>query len=268
MSNFELIIYPPASPIAFNLFGFPVRFYGIIIALALFIGYFSVSKFLEKKYDKNDANKFVDYSLYLVLISIIGARLFYVLGSFAFYRNNPLEIFMINHGGISIWGGILLGIVGLYVLSKIFKFSFYIHSAVISVFMPLCQAIGRWGNYFNQEAFGAPSDFIVKLFVSESYRPSQYVQFEYFHPAFLYESILDLAIFIVLLSSFKKANPAKTFYLYIILYSLVRIAVEAIRIDSILNLSKIHIATIIAILAMIAGIVGLILSLKKPRDGA
>ena len=266
MSNFELIIQPTTTPVAFYIFGYPVRYYGLIITVSMIVGFFLIGRFLEKRYSTIEYDKFIDYSIYLVIFSLIGARLFYVLGSIGFYLDNPSEIIMLHHGGISIWGCIIFGFLGLYILSKIFKFSFSPHSACILVFLPLCQAIGRFGNYFNQEAFGAPSNCFIKLFVESSYRPKEFIDVPYFHPAFLYESILDLIIFVILLLTFKKDYPKVTIFLYLILYSIARLLVESIRIDSILNISSIPVASVISSVALVIGIVGLILSLKKPQN--
>ena len=266
MSNFELIIHPTATPVAFNLFGFPVRYYGLIISVSMLVGFFLIGRFLEKRYSVDDYNKFIDYSIYLVIFSLIGARIFYVIGSLSFYIDNPAEIIMIHHGGISIWGCIIFGILGLYLLSKFFKFSFSSHCASILIFLPLCQAIGRFGNFFNQEAFGAPTEGFIKLFVDKQYRPEEYLDISYFHPAFLYESLFNLLIFVVLFFSFKKDYPKRTIFLYLILYSIVRIIVESIRIDSILNISSVPVAVIISAIVLIFGLIGFILSLKKPQN--
>ena len=263
MNNFEFIIFSPHNPVAFSIFGYPVRYYGLIIAFSLIVGYFCCYNFLKYKVTSEDAEKFSDYSIFLIIFSIIGARLFYVFGQLNFYINNPLEAVMINHGGISVWGAIFFGIISLFVFSKLFRFNFFLHGAILSVFMPLCQAIGRWGNFFNQEAFGIPSQGFLKLYIETAKRPSEYSNYEYFHPAFLYESILDLIIFIILLCFFDKNKPQKTLFSYLILYSSVRIVVELIRIDSVLNFNSVPVAIIISIFAFLIGLGGYICSFRK-----
>ena len=256
MNNLEIIINAPTSPVAFYLFNYPVRFYGIIMASAILVGYILIYKFLDKKYSFFEAEIFSNYIIYLIFIVFLGARLFYVVGSFDYYRLNPIEIPMINHGGLSIWGGIFFGIAGLYFLSKIFKFDYLLHLSVIALFLPLSQAIGRFGNYFNQEAFGLPSFGFMKLYVTQDFRPHEYINYNYFHPTFLYESVLDLILFFILFFAYKKSNPSKTIFLYLILYSLIRLIIEAIRIDSVLNFGSIHIASIISFIALLAGLIG------------
>jgi len=265
ISNFEFIIHPFKSSVAFYIFNYPVRFYGIIMMISLFIGFISLYSFFKKHYSKLVAEQFVDYSPFLIIFSFVGARLFYIIGQFSYYKLNPFEIIMINHGGISILGGIIFGISGLYILSKIYKFDFLEHIDCFAVFMPLCQAIGRWGNYFNQEAFGLPSNGFIKLFVDKPFRPLEFMDVDYFHPAFLYESIFDIMIFIILYFTFNKKQKGKSFFSYLFLYSAVRIIIESIRIDSVMNILNIPIAIIISLILFVIGAFGLIYVLKKPQ---
>ena len=173
---------------------------------------------------------------------------------------------MINHGGLSIFGAILAGIISIYVLSKTKKFNFTEHVDVIAVVFPLCQAIGRFGNYFNQEAYGAPCNSFIKLFVDKEYRYAQYSNIEYYHPTFLYESMLDIIIFLILFFSLFKFKNLKTgtiTALYLVFYSFVRYFIEGIRIDSVLNVGNYPIAQIFSILIFVIGLISLILINKK-----
>lgn len=262
----NLTIYPPKDSVFFYLFDYPIRYYGVIMATVFLVGIF-VSYFLFlKKYDKKTAEVFFDYSPLVIFISVIGARIFYVFGSFEYYIKFPKEILMINHGGLSIFGAIIFGLITIFVLSKKKAFDFLAHCDVIGIFCPLCQAIGRLGNFFNQEAFGAPTNGAIKLFVDEKFRPEHLTNVEYYHPAFLYESVLDLLIFFILLFLFFKFNNLKKgtiACLYLILYSFARIIVEQIRIDSVLNIVDIPIAQIIAFVLIIFASCSLILIYKK-----
>lgn len=209
-------MFQSPAEVAFNIFGFPVYYYGIILALAIFIGVYA-SYFLYKKfYGVEKASCIMDFAPYLIIIGIIGARLYYCLVNYSYYIENPLEIFYIRQGGLSIHGVIIIGILTLFAFSKIYKMSFL---KLIDVFLcgtALGQCIGRWGNFFNSEAFGTPTNLPWKLFIPLSQRPVQYVKFEYFHPTFLYESILDLIIFLILLAIFKRCSKHPRYYcLYI-----------------------------------------------------
>lgn len=265
----EFIIYPAKTPILGHLFGFPVRFYGLIMAIVFVVGVVFSYLLIKKKYSFKESDLFIDYSPLVILVSLIGARMFYILGSFDYYINYPKEIIMLNHGGLSIFGAIFFGLAILYFLSKKMNFNYFAHLDIIAVIFPLCQAIGRFGNYFNQEAFGLPSNSFFKLYVDEIYRPEKYLDFQYFHPTFLYESIFDIIIFLILLTLFLSKNNLKKgtiACLYLILYSIVRFTIEGIRIDSVLNFSNIPVVQIICILVFFVSTISLILINKKSAE--
>ncbi|MBR5304165.1 MAG: prolipoprotein diacylglyceryl transferase [Candidatus Gastranaerophilales bacterium] len=260
----ELIITPPISPIFISFNHFAIRWYGLIMGFSFIIGIIFAYFLFKYKLNKYNANLFLDYSPLVIFCAIVGARLFYVLALFEYYFKNPIEIIMINHGGLSIFGAIFFGILSIYLLSKIKKFNFLKHLDVIAVIFPLCQAVGRFGNYFNQEAYGAPTNGFLKLFVSKEFRKPQFLDIEYYHPTFLYESILDLLIFIALLILFKgKTKNGTIACCYLILYSIVRFIVEGIRIDSVLNIQNVPIVKIICIFTFIFSLTGMIFLTKK-----
>jgi phosphatidylglycerol:prolipoprotein diacylglycerol transferase len=147
---------------------------------------------------------------------------------------------------------IIAGVAALWVIAKIYKMSFLKMLDVFACGAILGQAIGRWGNFFNQEAFGAPTDDWLKLFIPIEKRPFAYMEFDYFHPAFLYESVLNLVIFAVLVLFLRKAKPGMTAALYLILYSLARIFVEQIRVDSTLDINGVPFAQIISVVIILA----------------
>lgn len=258
-------MFQSPAEVAFNIFGFPVYYYGIILALAIFIGVYA-SYFLYKKfYGLDKASCIMDFAPYLIIIGIIGARLYYCLVNYSYYIENPLEIFYIRQGGLSIHGVIIIGILTLFAFSKIYKMSFL---KLIDVFLcgtALGQCIGRWGNFFNSEAFGTPTNLPWKLFIPLSQRPAQYVKFEYFHPTFLYESILDLIIFLILLAIFKgcSKHPGIIACTYLILYSFVRIFVEHFRIDSVLNIYGYPVAQLVSLLIILFATVFMVFLIYK-----
>lgn len=223
------------------------------IFTAIILSYFLI----KKKCSKADSELFLDFIPSVIIFSIIGARLFYVLGNITYYSKNLVEIFLINHGGLSFWGGLFFGIISFIFFCKKNKLEFLKFFDVISVTLPLAQSIGRWGNYFNQEAYGAPTNGFLKLYIDLRHRNIDYLDVQYFHPAFLYESILNLILFIFLLILFLKGKNLKTgtiFYLYLICYSLIRILVESVRIDSVLNVLNIPVAMIISVFVLIIGL--------------
>lgn len=265
----SFIIFPPKTPIFGYLFDFPIRFYGLILALCFLIGV-SVCYFVfKKKYNTLVAEQFLDYSPFVIVFSLIGARLFYVFGSFDYYFSNPIEIVLINHGGLSVYGAIFFGMVAMYYLKIKNKIDFLKHCDVIALCLPLCQATGRFGNYFNQEAFGSPCSSFLKLYVSKYYRPEKYLDYSFFHPTFLYEMVADLIIFIILISVFFKKNDIKKgtiTCLYLILYSFARFIIEYYRIDSVLNIYNIPIAQIISVIVFLVSLFYLIHINKKSTN--
>lgn len=261
----NIIIYPPKTPIFAYIFDYPIRYYGLIMGMVFVIGVFFAYHLFKKKYNVSTADLFFDYAPIVIICSIIGARLFYVFASWEFYSKNLLEIIMINHGGLSIFGSIISGFFAILLLSKIKKFDLKKHLDIIALTFPLCQAIGRLGNYFNQEAYGAPTDGFLKLFVEEKFRLDQYKNVEFYHPTFLYEGFFNFLIFIFLLYLFRCKNlkSGTIAALYLVLYSIVRFFVEGIRIDSVCNIGKFPIAQIFSLLIFVTATISLFYINKK-----
>ncbi len=237
-----------ASPgaIAISTGVFTIYWYGICIAVAFLAGQFVVIKTANKEY-KGEKLAEIIYSLafWALLGGIIGARLYYVVLNFQYYFSNPAEIIMLNHGGISIHGGILGGIVTTLVYAKKNSVDFWKFADLYALGLPIAQAIGRWGNFFNSEAFGLPTTLTWGVFIPRELRPFAYRTSEYFHPTFLYECIWDIFIFFILYFLIKKyffQNKGVLLFSYLILYSVGRIMIEFIRIDSVLNILGLPVA--------------------------
>ena len=260
-------MFQSPGDVAFRIFSFPVYYYGIILAFSILTGVYTAYLLYKNFYDEINAKKIIDFSPFIIITGIIGARLYYCCVNYSYYINHPLEIFYIRQGGLSVHGMIIVGIFSLFIFSKIYKMPFL---KLIDVFLcgtALGQSIGRWGNFFNSEAFGTPTNLPWKLYIPVSDRPLQYLGYEYFHPAFLYESILDLVIFIILLLLFKKVSkhPGVLACIYLILYSLVRILVEHLRIDSVLNISGVPVAQIMSLILILAASIFMIFILYKDK---
>ncbi len=205
---------------------------GILAGIAVglrFASYYSIKK-----------EKAIDLAFWVAIFGIIGARIYHVFLELPYYIEHPLNIFKIWNGGVSVMGGIIAGLLTIYIFSKKNKINFWRLTAIAIIGMPLGQAIGRFGNYFNQELFGLPTDLPWGIPINIMNRPIQYISSEYFHPTFIYESIGSLFIFIILLSLqiyFIKKNKVnnRTAQImtasYLILYSLLRFSLEFIRID-------------------------------------
>lgn len=250
-----MIIQSPGE-IAFSIFNFPVYWYGIILAFAVFIGVVC-AEILARRFSDIPENFFIDNSPPVIILGIIGARLYYCMVNFSYYIQHPLEIFDIRQGGLSIHGMIVIGIVTVYFLAKKYRICVLKLLDVLACSVILAQSAGRWGNFFNSEAFGYPTGGNWGVFIPVPQRPVEFLNYELFHPAFLYESFLDLVIFAVLIFILRRTRAGCTFFWYLILYSVVRIFVEYFRIDSVLNIGGFPIAQVVSVLLIIAGVIGL-----------
>ena len=242
-------MFTSPSQIFFSLFGVNIYFYGVIMAVAIVVGTL-VSNYIGEKFYSLKRETIIDLAPYLIIFGILGARLYYCTLNYDFYLRFPTEIIAIRHGGISIHGAILGGALGLWLFSLRHKISAFKLADVCALGLPLAQAIGRWGNFFNSEAFGRPTDLPWKLYIAPQYRPIPYQDCEFFHPAFLYESILDVLIFVILIF-LMKSNKIKTegniALIYLILYSVARILVESVRIDSVKYLFGLPVAICVSV---------------------
>lgn len=257
-------MFSSPSQILCTVFGVNIYYYGVIMALAISVGTL-ISDWLGTKYFKLAKETVIDMAPYLIIFGIIGARLYYCALNYDFYLRFPTEIIAIRHGGISIHGAILGGGLGLWLFAKRHNVSALKLCDVCAFGLPIAQAIGRWGNFFNSEAFGIPTNLPWKLYIAPQYRPVPYQDCNYFHPAFLYESILDIFIFIVLFALMKSGKIKREGHfalIYLILYSIARIAVESIRLDSVRYVFGMPVAIFISVGIIIVSTILLLIKRK------
>ncbi|MDD3594312.1 MAG: prolipoprotein diacylglyceryl transferase [Candidatus Gastranaerophilales bacterium] len=247
-----------------------IYWYGIIVAFAFFIGLGAAAYFGKKIYnDNNVIENIYEIAFWVLLGGIVGARLYFVLLSLPYYLQNPVEILMINKGGLSIHGGLLGGMIAGYFYIKKHNLSFFKYADLFALALPLGQAVGRWGNFFNSEAFGKPADIWWGVKIPLENRPEIYKAFEVFHPAFLYESLWNIFIFLVLYFVIKRFFIAKegiVFFSYLLLYSIGRILIETVRVDSVLNILEIPVAVWVSLVLCAVSVGGLFISLKEKTD--
>ena len=250
-------MFASPSQILYTVFGINIYYYGVIMAIAICAGAL-VSDWAGKKYFGLNKDLITDILPYLIFFGIAGARLYYCLLDYEFYMRFPTEILALRHGGISVHGAILGGAAGLWLYSVRRKLSAAKLCDVCALGLPLGQAIGRWGNFFNSEAYGSPSNLPWKLYIPPQYRTVPYLDNEYFHPAFLYESILDILIFLILLFLVKKnkiKQSGNLALIYLILYSAARIAVETLRVDSTCSILGIPVAIFVSACIIVVSVV-------------
>lgn len=241
------------DPVAFELGPITVYWYGIIIAGGILLGLL-LSRNLAKK--RGIPPEYVDeFLLYVVPIAIIGARLYYVLFNLDKY-DTFMEAIAIWEGGLAIHGAILTGILVAIVFCKVKRIDFYNFADIASPSLILGQAVGRWGNYVNQEAFGRETNLPWAIYVDGAYR----------HPTFLYESIWNFLILGLLIYIFKKAKlkEGSIFSIYLIGYSVGRFFIEGLRTDS-LMLGPLRVAQLTSLLFILAGVI-LIYLLNKRQE--
>ncbi|WKY49247.1 prolipoprotein diacylglyceryl transferase [Eubacteriaceae bacterium ES3] len=239
------------DPIAFTLFGLEIRWYGIFIATALVLALYIAVKRAPKL--GLTADHVLDFFLFMIPAIIVGARLYYVIFSFDYYKNHPAEIFAIRNGGLAIHGGIIAGIIVALILCRVKNINFFTLADVVIPGLPLGQAIGRWGNFFNQEAYGGQTDLPWAITVNDPVYGLISV-----HPTFLYESIWNIGVFGFLLfyeKRFKKKD-GELLFVYMIGYSIGRFFIEGLRTDSLMFFG-LRIAQIISLVAIIVGLAGI-----------
>ena len=243
------------NPVALSFGIFEIRWYGILIALALVIG-ITVSYFIAK-YRGQKPDEIVNFAPFAVIFSVIGARLLHVVVNWSYYGANLSYIFAFRRGGLAIQGVMLGGVLALIVFCRIRKLNFWAWADIISPALILGQAIGRWGNYFNQEAFGLPTSLPWGIFIDLAYRPPEYSNSEFFHPTFFYEFLANLVLFGLLLfiHRFYKKRPhafpdGLIFATYLGVYAVYRTIIEFYRIDSsyFLGVKVVYILNAIAII--------------------
>lgn len=251
--------------VLFDLGFIQIKWYSFLILISLLLGYLLVLK--ETKNRNISSDDLNDFLFYLIIVSILGARLYYVLFNLKYYLANPLEIIMVWNGGLAIHGGIIAGLIFLIIYCKKKKINTLLMTDIIVVPLILAQAIGRWGNFFNSEAYGrvVSLKFLENLHLPKFIINGMYINGLYREPTFLYESVFSIIGFIILIIIRKKTKikTGTLTALYLIWYGIERLIIETFRADS-LMLGPIKIAQVISIIGIIAGIY-LIIKVKNNK---
>jgi len=209
-----------------------IYIYSIILLCTLFILLFLVDKF--KKYDKNLKNlDVIDAALFCIIPSIVGARLYHIITDWNLYANNISEIFSIWDGGLGIFGAILGALFGMLIYSKFNKIHFFSLVNITAFLLPISQIIGRYGNLVNQEIYGPPTDLPWGVFIRPENRVAGYENFQFFHPAYLYEQIGCFILVIIQFYIFRKLKLKSNIFIgtWLIGYGLIRFTVEIFRLS-------------------------------------
>lgn len=248
---------PPIDPIAIQLGPLTVRWYGIIMVSAILLGTWLAGR--EARRLGLSADFVYDLALWVVPSAIVGARLYEVFVlSWGYYREHPAEIPAIWLGGLAIHGAVFGGALAGYLYLRRHRADFWLWADIAAPSVILGQAIGRWGNFFNQEAYGTPApDWVVRL-LPPVIREQMWIGGTYVHPTFLYESLWNLAVFAFLLW-LRHRNPRRgvVFLAYVAGYNLGRFVIEGIRTDSSFLPGGLRVAQVVALGLLVLGLVGI-----------
>lgn len=260
-------MFESPGQIALQIGPLQIHWYGILIGAGILLCYLYV--LAEAKRRKLEVKHIDNMAFWMVLCGVIGARAYFVIFNLSHFVANPLESFMIWKGGMAIHGALIGGAIPFFIYIFRHKIPWLLYADVVMPGILFAQALGRWGNFFNNEAFGTPTNLPWKLFIPPYARPEEFANAEYFHPAFLYESLWNLVgVFVLVLltrSVFRKnaAKPAGIVFLgYLIWYGAGRFFIESLRIDS-LYLGSFRAAQAVSLLMILGGVIGLIFWIRK-----
>lgn len=272
----NLGIYLEDIPRKITVGGFDIAFYGMIIGFGMILACFIAAREIRNR--GMDENVIWDLSLYVIICSIAGARIYYVATSWEKYKDNLLSIFNLRQGGLAIYGGVIAGAITVIVYCRKKKISFLPYVDAIVMGLLTGQIIGRWGNFFNREAFGDYTDglFAMRLpidavrasdisdnIAAHIVEGTNYIQV---HPTFLYEGIWNLALLIfVILYRKHKRFEGEIFCIYALLYGAGRFVIESVRTDQLLIPgTAIPISMVVAAVSvLVSGVVIVVMKRKK-----
>ncbi len=244
----------------------PLRAY----ALCILAGVFAAVTLAGKRWVARggDERTIADLAVWAVPAGLIGARLYHVITDYQLYTDDPLGAFKIWEGGLGIWGGVAAGAgVGLWAAHRR-HLNLPILLDVVAPAIPLAQAIGRWGNWFNQELFGRPTSLPWGLRIDAANRPPGYGQFQTFHPTFLYESLWCLVVVAIVLAVERRRvlRPGRLFAVYVAAYTFGRFWFELLRIDSAHRIGGLRINDWVSVVVFLAAMVLVVTGRRRPGE--
>lgn len=217
-----MLLFQP-NPVAFTILGQDIRWYGIFIALGMFLGL--LVAYLRAPRHQIQSERIIDLALISIPAGIIGARIYYVIFNWQLYEGDFFKIINLRNGGLAIHGGLIFGLLAAAIFCRMWSIAPLNLLDLVAPSLALAQSIGRWGNYFNQEAHGGPTDLPWAILING----------EKVHPTFLYESLWCFLLFLILISiDNRRSFSGRTFLAYGVLYSIERFFVEQLRTDSLM----------------------------------
>ena len=244
------------NPILLDFGYIQIHWYSVLLTIAFLIGgYIAIHE--AKKY-KIPKDYMINLFFYIIVFSLIGARLYYVLFNLDLYSSNLISILKVWEGGLAIHGGIIAAIIVIIIYTKKYKISTLRMLDILVISLILGQTIGRWGNFFNSEAYGVATtlEHLQSLHIPNFIIDGMFIDGTYYTPTFLYESILCLIGFIglVIYRNLKYTKVGTTTALYLIYYGIIRFFIEGLRLDS-LMLGNFKVAQIVSIIMVVTGVI-------------
>lgn len=274
----HLNIYLENVPKSFTVFGFSIALYGVIIGLGFFLALILISKIAGATGQNPDT--YWDVATFIIVFSIIGARIYYVFFAWDYYKDNPISVFNIRNGGLAIYGGVIAGFLTAFIYCRIKKDNFFLLTDTIMPGLLLGQIMGRWGNFTNREAFGEYTDnlFAMRLPV-EAVRSGEITELMKAHmvegtnyiqvsPTFLYESMWNLCLLIIVLLYIKhKKFDGEIVLLYLGGYGLGRFWIEGLRTDQlIMHTTGLPVSQMLAACLVVFSVTAMIIKRLKMRE--
>ena len=254
------------NPVAFDFLGFEVMWYGVLIGFGIILAFILAYKNAKKKGLNFDV--LIDTFLVSFPCAIIGARAYYVIFEWNNYKDNVMSVFNIRQGGLAIHGGLIGAFLAAFIYTRIKKINFLAYADLVAPSIILAQAVGRWGNFMNSEAHG---EVVSKEFISKFpkfIQDGMYINGQYYNPTFLYESIWDILvciILVVILYKVKKGYEGVVISSYMILYSIGRFFIEGLRTDSLMFIG-LRMAQLISLAGIILGIIFIFIIVQRNKN--
>ena len=258
-------MFASPGPIIFQMGPLTLRWYGLITAIAIMVALWVFER--HARAEGLPADDMVSCAVWAVAAGYVGARLYEVIFNWDYYGRHWEKIPAVWEGGLAIHGGLIVGLTVGAIMTLRRRLPVWRTLDIAAPGIALAQAIGRWGNFFNEEAFGRPTDLPWGLWISPGRRPAGYETMERFHPTFLYESLWDLGMFLVLVGWLRprwRDRPGGVLFWYIGFYSVGRFAIESIRLDSFWA-GSFRVAQLASVAGMAIAVAGLLWVSRRPR---
>jgi phosphatidylglycerol---prolipoprotein diacylglyceryl transferase len=257
----------PLNPVAIDLGFTSIYWYGLIIGFGAFLGYLIANREAVKRGLPNDL--FADLLLFAIPIAILSARIYYVIFKWEYYIQHPGQILAIWEGGLAIHGGLIGALITGYIFAKKRGVSFWKLADIAAPSILLGQAVGRWGNFMNQEAHGGPVDpaFLQSLQIPQFIIDQMYINGQHYHPTFLYESLWSL-VGVALLIYLRRVNLRRghLFFGYVIWYSFGRFFIEGLRTDSLMMFDLLRTAQVVSLVSIVGAVILIVYRHKMGLD--